>query len=102
LKEGKVDFCASEVPLSDEIVAESHQRFIQLPTILGAVVPIYNLKAVRQSLRFTRSPGRHLPGKDKKMERPAVHSLKPKRRPSGRRHHCGSSLRRQRHQLCLD
>jgi phosphate transport system substrate-binding protein len=53
LKEGKVDFCASEVPLSGETIAESHQRFTQLPTILGAVVPIYNLKGLRQPLRFT-------------------------------------------------
>jgi ABC-type phosphate transport system substrate-binding protein len=53
LKEGKVDFGASEMPLSDEAMSEAHQRFLHLPTVLGAVVVIYNLKGVRQNLNFT-------------------------------------------------
>jgi phosphate ABC transporter phosphate-binding protein len=52
LTEAKVDFGASEVPLSDTIVRESHQRLTQVPTVLGAVVPIYNLKGLRQNLHF--------------------------------------------------
>jgi len=53
LTEGKVDFGASEVPLSREMMPESHQRFISLPIVLGAVVPIYNLKGLRQNVHFT-------------------------------------------------
>ncbi len=53
LEESKVDFGASEMPLSDEVMAEAHQRFIHLPAVLGAVVVIYNVKGVRQNLNFT-------------------------------------------------
>ncbi|MGB0116172.1 MAG: phosphate ABC transporter substrate-binding protein PstS [Terriglobales bacterium] len=53
LKEGKVDFGASEMPLSDEAMAQAHQRFIHLPMVLGAVVIIYNVKGVHQTLNFT-------------------------------------------------
>jgi hypothetical protein len=53
LKEGKVDFGASEMPLSDDAMAQAHQRFLHLPVVLGAVVVIYNVKGVHQSLNFT-------------------------------------------------
>ncbi|HEY6302860.1 MAG TPA: phosphate ABC transporter substrate-binding protein PstS [Terriglobales bacterium] len=53
LEKGKVDFAASEVPLSDEAMSEAHQRFIHLPVVLGAVVAIYNVKGVGQTLNFT-------------------------------------------------
>ena len=53
LKEGKVDFGASEMPLSDEAMSEAHQRFLHVPTVLGAVVVIHNRKGVRQNLNFT-------------------------------------------------
>jgi phosphate ABC transporter phosphate-binding protein len=52
-QEHKVDFGASEMPVSDEAMSKAHQRFIQLPTVLGAVVVIYNVKGLRQSLNFT-------------------------------------------------
>jgi phosphate transport system substrate-binding protein len=53
LKEGKVDFAASEMPLSDEAMGEAHQRFMHVPSVIGAVVPIYNVKGLHQSLNFT-------------------------------------------------
>jgi phosphate transport system substrate-binding protein len=53
LEEHKVDFGASEMPLSDEAMAEAHQRFIHVPAVLGAVVVIYNVKGVHQNLNFT-------------------------------------------------
>ena len=53
LEEGKVDFAASEMPLSDEAMTEAHQRFKHLPSVLGAVVPIYNVKGLHQNLNFT-------------------------------------------------
>jgi phosphate ABC transporter phosphate-binding protein len=52
LEEHEVDFAASEMPLSDEAMSEAHQRFIHLPSVLGAVVPIYNVKGVHQNLNF--------------------------------------------------
>ena len=53
LEEGKVDFAASEMPLSDAAMSEAHQSFLHLPSVLGAVVPIYNVKGLHQSLNFT-------------------------------------------------
>ena len=53
LEEGKVDFGASEMPLSDEAMSEAHQHFIHVPAVLGAVVAIYNVKSLHQSLNFT-------------------------------------------------
>lgn len=53
LKDGIVDFAASEMPLSDEAMSEAHQRFKHLPSVLGAVVPIYNVKGLHRNLNFT-------------------------------------------------
>jgi phosphate transport system substrate-binding protein len=53
LEEHKVDFAASEMPLSDAAMAEAHQRFVHVPSVLGAVVPIYNVKGLHQTLNFT-------------------------------------------------
>jgi phosphate transport system substrate-binding protein len=53
LLEQKVDFAASEVPPSNQGPSQSTAPPRQLASLLGAVVPIYNLKARRQQLRFT-------------------------------------------------
>lgn len=53
LEAGKIDFAASEMPLSDEAMAQAHQQFVHVPTVLGAVVVIYNLRGLHQSLNFT-------------------------------------------------
>jgi len=53
LAEGKTDFAASDVPLSNERMAESKIALLHFATVMGAVVPIYNLKGVDQTLNFT-------------------------------------------------
>lgn len=53
LSEGGIDFAASDMPLSDQTMAESHVRFLQFASVLGAVVPIYNLPGVGHFLNFT-------------------------------------------------
>lgn len=53
LKEGRVDFAASDVPLSDEQMADMHTRIENIATVLGGVVPAYNLPGVGRDLRFT-------------------------------------------------
>ncbi len=53
LEARKVDFAASEMPLSDTAMADAHQRFVHLPSVLGAVVPIYNVKGLHQTLNLT-------------------------------------------------
>jgi len=53
LKAGKVDFAASDVPLSDEQMASMQVKFDNIATVLGGVVPAYNLSAAGPDLRFT-------------------------------------------------
>lgn len=53
LKAGTVDFGASDMPLKDDMVKQIPVQFLQLPTVLGAVVPAYNLPGVSTELKFT-------------------------------------------------
>jgi phosphate transport system substrate-binding protein len=53
LKAGVVDFGASEMPLSDLDASSGHQHFTQVPIVLGAVVPIYNVRNLRRNINFT-------------------------------------------------
>jgi phosphate transport system substrate-binding protein len=53
LLDGKLDFAASDMPLSDERTAQSKQTFLQFASVIGAVVPAYNLKGVDRNLNFT-------------------------------------------------
>jgi len=50
--EGTVDFGATDGPMSDEQMASAKIPILHLPTVLGAVVPTYNLAGV-EKLRFT-------------------------------------------------
>lgn len=49
---GTVDFGASDGPMSDEQIAASKVKLVHIPTVLGAVVPIYNLPGVNTELKF--------------------------------------------------
>lgn len=53
LAEGKVDFAASDRPLSDERMSQVGGQFRHFASVLGAVVPIYNLRGVARPLNFT-------------------------------------------------
>ena len=44
---GTVDFGAADVPMSDEQLAGSKVKIVHIPTVLGAVVPIFNVKGVK-------------------------------------------------------
>jgi phosphate transport system substrate-binding protein len=44
---GTVDFGASDGPMSDEQLAASKVKIVHIPTVLGAVVPIFNVKGVK-------------------------------------------------------
>jgi phosphate transport system substrate-binding protein len=52
--EGTVDFGASDGPMSDEQLNSSKIKITHIPTVLGAVVPIYNLPGVNQELKFSQ------------------------------------------------
>jgi phosphate transport system substrate-binding protein len=50
---GTVDFGASDGPMTDEQIAASKVKIQHIPTVLGAVVPIYNLQGVGSGLKFS-------------------------------------------------
>ena len=50
---GTVDFGASDGPMSDDQLKESQVKLIHIPTVLGAVVPSYNLQGINEPLKFT-------------------------------------------------
>ncbi len=43
---GTVDFGAADVPMTDEQLASSKVKIVHIPTVLGAVVPIFNVKGI--------------------------------------------------------
>ncbi|MGA3211247.1 MAG: phosphate ABC transporter substrate-binding protein PstS, partial [Terriglobales bacterium] len=53
LQAGTVDFGASDMPLTDEQLKQMPMPIFQLPTVLGSVVVVYNLPAVKTELKFT-------------------------------------------------
>ena len=52
--EGTVDFGASDGPMSDQALKDSKIKIVHIPTVLGAVVPVYNLPGVTQELKFSQ------------------------------------------------
>ena len=42
-----VDFGAADVPMTDDQLASSKVKIVHIPTVLGAVVPIFNVKGVK-------------------------------------------------------
>ena len=53
LKAGTVDFGASDMPLDDEKLKDMGKTIIQLPTVMGSVVPAYNLSSGSGQIKFT-------------------------------------------------
>ncbi len=49
---GLVDFGASDMPMTDEMLAASKIKLTHIPTVLGAVVPIFNIPGV-SDLKFS-------------------------------------------------
>jgi len=49
---GVVDFGASDMPMTDAALSASKVKLVHIPTVLGAVVPIFNVSGV-SSLRFS-------------------------------------------------
>ncbi len=50
---GTVDFGASDGPMSDEQLAQSKTKILHIPTVLGAVVPAYNIPGISGEIKFT-------------------------------------------------
>jgi phosphate transport system substrate-binding protein len=49
-----VDFGASDGPMTDEQLQQAGFKILHFPTVLGAVVPSYNVAGVTGSLKFTQ------------------------------------------------
>jgi phosphate transport system substrate-binding protein len=57
LTEGTVDFGASDMPMTDEQLTQAESKLqtkvLNIPTVLGAVVPVYNIQGVTGEVKFT-------------------------------------------------
>jgi phosphate transport system substrate-binding protein len=53
LTAGTVDIGASDYPLTDEQASKMKVKALHFPTVLGGVVPAYNIPGVTQDLKFT-------------------------------------------------
>jgi phosphate transport system substrate-binding protein len=53
LTAGTVDFGASDVPMTDDQLSKLSVKPFHFPTVLGAVVPTYNLPGVTVALKFS-------------------------------------------------
>ena len=51
--EGTVEFGASDGPMSDEQLSQAKVKILHIPTVLGAVVPAYNVPGVSGELHFS-------------------------------------------------
>lgn len=51
--DGTVDFGASDAPMNESEIAAVNGNVLHIPTVLGAVVPTYNLGDVSEAVRFT-------------------------------------------------
>lgn len=51
---GTVDFGASDGPMSDDQLKEAKFKILHFPTVLGAVIPVYNVSGVSGELNFTQ------------------------------------------------
>jgi phosphate transport system substrate-binding protein len=79
---GTVDFGASDGPMTDEQLADAKDKLgcdiLHFPTVLGAVVPTYNISGVDAELKFTPAAlaGIYL-GKITKWNDPEIKSSNP-------------------------
>ena len=50
---GTVDFGASDMPMTDKQLSDTKTKILNIPTVLGAVVPAYNIPGVNGEVKFT-------------------------------------------------
>jgi phosphate transport system substrate-binding protein len=73
-----VFFGATDQPMKDDQLQSAPGKILHFPTVLGAVVPIYNLPEVSQQLKFTGPLLADIVlGKVKKWNDPAIAKLNP-------------------------
>ena len=73
-----VFFGASDQPMKDDALKSAPGPILHFPTVLGAVVPVYNIAGVTQELKFTGPVLADIVlGKIKKWNDPALTKLNP-------------------------
>jgi len=50
---GTVDFGASDGPMTDEQLSQAKTKILHIPTVMGAVVPAYNIPGITGEIKFT-------------------------------------------------
>ena len=53
VEQGQIDFGATDGALTDQQLQQTKAPLLHIPTVLNAVVPIYNIPDVSQEVRFT-------------------------------------------------
>lgn len=53
VSEGTVDFGATDGPMNDDQIKSAKVKTLHIPTVLGAVVPVYNIPGVNKNLNFS-------------------------------------------------
>ncbi|MBS1799133.1 MAG: phosphate ABC transporter substrate-binding protein PstS [Acidobacteria bacterium] len=53
VSDGIVDFGATDSPMTDQQIAAAKVKTVHIPTVLGAVVPVYNLPGLGKDLNFS-------------------------------------------------
>ena len=53
VSEGTIDFGATDGPMSDDQMRTAKVKTMHIPTVLGAVVPVYNLPGLSKDLNFS-------------------------------------------------
>ena len=53
VSEGVVDFGASDGPMTDDQLSAAKTKLLHFPTVLGSVVPAYNVPGVTGEIKFT-------------------------------------------------
>ena len=78
LAAGQVDFAGSDMPLTDDQLAKFKTKPFHFPTLVGAVVPIYNVNGISTELNFNADvlAGIYL-GKIKSWSDPAIKKINP-------------------------
>ncbi len=78
ITEKTVDFGASDGPMNDEQLKKAPGEILHIPTVMGAVVPTYNLPGVSAELKFTGDVLADIfLGKIKKWNDPRLTALNP-------------------------
>ena len=97
-----VFFGATDGPMTPEQLQGAPGKILHFPTVLGAVVPVYNLPGVTAELKFSGPVLADIfLGQDHEVERPGDRQAERRRHPARDRHHRRAPRRRFRHHLHL-